>query len=215
MSDAREAILGRIHRALGRDPLDAEAIEALRERLQSPPSAPRPQWSESRLQRFQQRVEASAATFERVGPISAVPERARAYLEAQGLAPALAVAPALKALPWPDSLKIHYGPIRGEHAVSLTPCFTAVAETGSLVLISGPDTPTSLNFLPDDHLVVVLADQVVDHLEDAWTRLRGWPPFPTRTVNFITGPSRTADVEQTIQLGAHGPRRLHVLLVDG
>ena len=82
-----------------------------------------------------------------------------------------------------------------------------------MVLLSGPDSPTSLNFLPDYHVVLVRAPQLVRHIEDVWQRLRERGDVP-RTVNFITGPSKTADVEQTLQLGAHGPRSLHVIYVD-
>jgi L-lactate utilization protein LutC len=82
------------------------------------------------------------------------------------------------------------------------------------VLTSGPQTPTTLNFLPDHFLCVLAAGRIVPRLEDAWDLLRGEPGGMPRALNFVTGPSRTADVEQTIQLGAHGPRRLHVILVD-
>jgi L-lactate dehydrogenase complex protein LldG len=101
----------------------------------------------------------------------------------------------------------------------LTPCLAAIAETGTLMLLSGADTPTTLNFLPDTHIVVVRAGQVVAGYEDAWDMVRekagGDPAAWPRTINLITGPSRTGDIEQRIQLGAHGPRRLHVVLVDG
>ncbi len=95
----------------------------------------------------------------------------------------------------------------------MTPCFAAVAETGSVVLVSGPESPTSLNFLPEFHVVLVYADQLVRHVEDVWGRLRRAGVSP-RTVNFITGPSKTADVEQTIQYGAHGPRGLDVIFIE-
>jgi L-lactate dehydrogenase complex protein LldG len=81
------------------------------------------------------------------------------------------------------------------------------------MLISGEATPTTLNFLPDTHVVVLRAGQVVASYEDGWDLLRERGALP-RTVNFITGPSRTGDIEQRIELGAHGPRRLHVILVD-
>jgi L-lactate utilization protein LutC len=87
-----------------------------------------------------------------------------------------------------------------------------VAETGSLVLLSSPQTPTRLNFLPDHFLCVLQAERVVPYLEDAWQLIRTEHGTMPRTVNLVTGPSRTADIEQTLQLGAHGPRRLHVLL---
>ena len=78
---------------------------------------------------------------------------------------------------------------------------------------AGPEHPTTLNFLPDTHVVVLLASQIVGSYEDAWDRLRDVDSMP-RTVNFITGPSRTGDIEQTIFLGAHGPRRMHIVLVE-
>ncbi len=95
----------------------------------------------------------------------------------------------------------------------MTPAFTAVAETGTLMLRSGPDHPTTLNFLPDTHIVVLRAGQIVGPYEDAWAKLRAAGDMP-RAVNFVSGPSRTADIEQTIQLGAHGPRRLHIVLIE-
>ena len=93
--------------------------------------------------------------------------------------------------------------------------FGAIAETGTLVLTSGSDNPTTLNFLPDNHLVVVDVNDVVGDFETIVGRLRrhfGERQLP-RLVNLITGPSRSADIEQTLILGAHGPRRLHVILV--
>ncbi len=94
----------------------------------------------------------------------------------------------------------------------------AVAETGTLMLASGPGTPTTLNFLPDTHIVVLRAGQIVASYEDGWDLIRaradGNPQTLPRTINMITGPSRTGDIEQRIQLGAHGPRRLHVVLVE-
>ena len=92
-----------------------------------------------------------------------------------------------------------------------------MAETGTLMLISGPQTPTTLNFLPDTHIVVLRAEQVVATYEDGWDLLRAGREAPEglpRAVNFITGPSRTGDIEQRIELGAHGPRRLHIVLVE-
>ena len=123
--------------------------------------------------------------------------------------------PPLPELAWPADWELARRPAAGDDHVSVTGAFAAIAETGSLVMLSGPGHPTSLNFLPDDHIVVLRASQVVAHMEDVWALLRARDGGMPRTVNIITGPSRTADVEQTIQLGAHGPRRLHVVLVAG
>ncbi len=116
-------------------------------------------------------------------------------------------------------LEIRRGRVEDADPVGVTACFAGIAETGTLMLISGPESPTRNNFLPDTHIVVLRAAQVVASYEDGWTRLRaarhaaGQSPMP-RTVNFITGPSRTGDIEQRIELGAHGPRRLHIVLIE-
>ncbi len=107
------------------------------------------------------------------------------------------------------------GPSRGKDLTAVSHAFAAVAESGTLVLLSGPDNPTTLNFLPDHHLVVVDAKDIAGDYETVWDRLRevyGVGGMP-RTVNFITGPSRSGDIEQVHLLGAHGPRSLHVLVV--
>ncbi len=166
-------------------------------------------------------------TVVRVASEAEIPAEVARYLAAENLPAELVMAPdpGLDAIPWHERplLRIRRG--RGEpgDAVSLTPCLAAIAETGTLMLVSGADTPTTLNFLPDTHIVVVHAGQVVAGYEDAWDLVRaragdsavGDPTAWPRTVNLITGPSRTGDIEQRIQLGAHGPRRLHLVLVDG
>jgi L-lactate dehydrogenase complex protein LldG len=138
------------------------------------------------------------------------------YLAAENLPAELVMAPdpGLDDCGWQSRplLQIRRGKAEGTDAVSVTPCLAAVAETGTLMLVSGADTPTTLNFLPDTHIVVLRAGQVVAAYEDGWDRVRALGAWP-RTVNFVTGPSRTGDIEQRIQLGAHGPRRLHVVLV--
>ena len=106
-------------------------------------------------------------------------------------------------------------PILWVHFVS--PAFAGVAETGTLVMASGPENPTTLNFLPDNHIVVLQAQDIAGDFESVWARLRearGKGAMP-RTLNMITGPSRSADIEQTLLLGAHGPRNLHIVLVGG
>ena len=145
-----------------------------------------------------------------------VPAEVARYLAAENLPAELAMAPepALDALPWDERplLQIRRCKAEAGDAVSLTPCLAAVAETGTLMLVSGAETPTTLNFLPDTHIVVLRGEQVVATYEDGWDLLRARGALP-RTVNFITGPSRTGDIEQKIELGAHGPRRLHVILI--
>lgn len=109
----------------------------------------------------------------------------------------------------------HEGPAGKDELLSVTACLAAIAETGSILLASGPDSPTTLNFVPDHHVVVLQANQLVPDFEAAWTRLRALPGGMPRTANIVSGPSRTGDVGLTLQLGAHGPRSVHVLLVGG
>jgi L-lactate dehydrogenase complex protein LldG len=129
--------------------------------------------------------------------------------------------PLLAALPWERAGTLEVSPVSarapGDHngLTAVSHAFAAVAETGTLVMASGADNPTSLNFLPDNHVVVVEASDVAGDYETVWRRLRekfGDGVMP-RALNLITGPSRSADIEQTMLLGAHGPRRLHVILV--
>jgi L-lactate dehydrogenase complex protein LldG len=220
MNDARDQILGTIRRARGHD-IDAAARAALEQRL----SAHRRGTIPKRVDRdhaalvdlFVENVLALSGTVDRVASPEDVPGVVADYLARENLPATLRAAPApeIETLPWTarPALTVTYGRSHGADEVGITPAFAAVAETGTLVLRSGPDHPTTLNFLPDTHIVVLRAWQVVGPYEDAWTRLRDAGAMP-RTVNFVSGPSRTADIEQTIQLGAHGPRRLHIVLID-
>lgn len=107
------------------------------------------------------------------------------------------------------------GPARPQDQVTLSRASAAVAETGTLVLTSGPANPVTLTYLPETHIVVLSSTDIVGPYETAFERLRsaaqGTLP---RTVNLVSGPSRTADVGGKLVMGAHGPRRLCVILVD-
>lgn len=224
---ARDDILGRIRRGLGRGKLPdgktgelAERVAAHRRNLV--PARATALDPSAQVELFVQMAEAVQTTVARLASGARVPEEVARYLAAENLPAELALAPdpALAALPWAERplLQIRRGRAEPGDAVSLTPCLAAVAETGTLMLASGEATPTTLNFLPDTHIVVVRASQVVASYEDGWDLLRArsgsGPRALPRTVNFITGPSRTGDIEQRIELGAHGPRRLHVILID-
>lgn len=161
--------------------------------------------TDDRVSTFEARLASAAATSVRIADERGILPAIEAYLATLGDAlPAIAVAPALI-----DDLP-ELGTVPPLQAsVAVTACIAAVAETGSVLMASGPEHPTTLNFLPETHIVIVRTEQIVAHLEDAWARVTEMP----RALNLITGPSRTADIEQTLQLGAHGPRRLHLLIV--
>ena len=222
MSGARAEIFAGIRRSLKRGRLDPAHEKALRERAEAHRRNLVPARAASldhprRVELFAAMAEEVQATVARVGSPAAVPEEVARYLAAENLPAELVLAPdpSLDAMPWHERplLRLRRGRAEAGDAVSLTPCCAAVAETGTLMLVSGSATPTTLNFLPDTHIVIVNADQVVATYEDGWDRLRAVGAMP-RLVNFITGPSRTGDIEQRIELGAHGPRRLHIILVD-
>lgn len=221
MTDPRSQILGAIRRSLRRGPRDAEAEETVRHRLDHHPRNLIPARTavgpDGLVELFVAQATAVAATVERLSSPEEIPDAVLRFLAGHNLRPAARVAPAavLDAVPWErtPTLDVTRGAASVDDLTSVTPALAGIAETGTLMLVSGPETPTGLNFLPDNHIVVLRRDQVVATYEDGWDRLRAAGAMP-RTVNFITGPSRTADIEQQIQLGAHGPRRLHILLLD-
>jgi L-lactate dehydrogenase complex protein LldG len=222
VNEGRDEILGRVRRALGRteDGAAAAAVDArlaARSRNLVPARAQVPHDDQVAL--FRTLAGEVGATSEILPGPAAVPEAVTRYLAQQNLPSEAAIAPdpELQKLPWHERpmLALKPGRTHGDDLVGITGAFAAVAETGTLVTHSGPHHPTTLNFLSETHIVVIPKSRVVGSYEEVWARLRVELGSVPRTVNLITGPSRTADIEQTIQRGAHGPRRLHVLIVDG
>jgi L-lactate dehydrogenase complex protein LldG len=222
MSITRDQILGGIRAGLGRGKLDSAARDALEARLKTHrrnvvPARAAALDHAGQVALFVAMAEEVDATVARVASAAEVPSAVADYLARQNLPARLVMTPdpKLDDIPWDARplLDIRKGRAEDGDAAGVTASFAAVAETGTLMLLSGPESPTRNNFLPDTHVVVLRASQVVASYEDGWDRLRAQGPMP-RTVNFITGPSRTGDIEQRIVLGAHGPRRLHIVLVD-
>ena len=217
----RDQVLNAVRRGLKRGPLPSDQQAMLRERLTGHPRHPIP--ARSRLPAAQQvdlfvrNVEKEFGTVARVADAADVPAAVADYLAAQNLPPRLVMGPhtALRALPWSDRplLEIREGRAQASDAVSVQHGYAGVAETGTLMLPSAADRPTTLNLLADTQIVVLRAGDVVGAYEEAWDRLRAEFGGMPRNVMFVTGPSRSADIEQTLELGAHGPRRLHVILV--
>lgn len=215
MSDSRAAILGRLSRTLGHD-TTADAPEVL-QHLSGHARGPQPQWHETNVERFMAKLARVVGTCAEIGAQADIMRAVGDYLAAQKLEQRLAIAPhpLLSGIAWPADWQVNQGRARGDDRMGLAVAFCGIAETGSLMLLSGADSPTTLNFLPDDFLCVLPENCIVPRMEDAWALLRAERSKLPRAINIVTGPSRTADVEQTIQLGAHGPRRLHVLLMRG
>ena len=164
----------------------------------------------------------AGATVARLGHLQDVPGEVAAFVAREGLGDELVMArdAALARMPWSARarLVIRRGVPGPDDRVSVTPVFAGIAETGTLMVHSAPEVANLLHFLPETHIAVLAAGQIVGAYEDAWAKLRaamaetGVMP---RAVTLITGPSRTADIERTPQIGVHGPKKLHIVVVDG
>ena len=217
MSGPRDAVIRNVRRSLRRDgALPESTAKGLAERLRRTGPCFRPKIDEPLIERFVAKLHAVNVSVTRLPDLRGVSAAVARHMDAHRLGSMLVVAPDpdLAAIHWPNRLRIEHRAARGEDRISVTGAFAGIAETGTLVLLSGPHGPTTLNFLPGDHMVVLAAERVVAGTEEVWARLRRACGTMPRTVNLITGPSRTADIEQTLQVGAHGPRRLHLLLID-
>jgi L-lactate dehydrogenase complex protein LldG len=221
---SRDTILASIRRSLGVSGDEAPRRAAVNARLAGHPAGIVPARGQreppERLELFRAMVELAAGTVEEIARADDVPAAVAAFLRAHNLPSAVRRGrdPRLDAMPWARerTLTVATGPSDGSDLVAVSHAFGAAAETGTVMLTSGPDNPTTLNFLPDTHIVVVQAKDVAGDYETLWRRLRDARRDGTmpRTINWITGPSRSADIEQTLILGAHGPRRLHVIVVE-
>jgi L-lactate dehydrogenase complex protein LldG len=221
--DARAAVMDRIRQALGVASLDRARRAAVARRLERHPRGTIPSRatpsSADRVRQFTDMLTKQDADVRRVATPREAVGAIASYLGTCNLPPRLRMGadPVLAALPWRDAWDIEResGPAQPGDRAALSRATVAAAETGTLFLVSGADNPTTLNFLPEAHTVLVAVSDIVGSYEEAFDRLRsihgeGYLP---RTVNLISGPSRTADIEQTIVRGAHGPSRLHVLIL--
>ncbi len=164
-------------------------------------------------------MEAADTTVDEVDTIEDVPSAIVTYLKDRNLPMQVRMGedPLLAAAGWSSEplLEVSGGRAEPSDLVSVSAAFSAVAESGTLVLHAGADNPTTLNFLPENHIVVVRTDDIEGNYEAVWSKLRGkfgGSNMP-RVVNMVSGPSRTGDIEQTILLGAHGPKSLHLIIV--
>ncbi len=222
---ARAHVFAKLKAALKDCPAAADRRANVEQRLASPPKHPLPSRvdkspADLRAQ-FRAFLEGQSATVLDVIGAGAVPVAIMEYLRANNLPQEVHSGddPYLASLPWntATTLQRHIGPATANDVVGLSHAIAAIAETGTLALASGPDNPVTLNFVPENHIIVVEEAHLYGPYEQAWARLRerfGKAKMP-RTVNFISGPSRTADIGGKLVTGAHGPRRLCVILVRG
>ena len=222
-NQARGLVLSRIRAALGVTSKDKRREEAVEERLHNHPRGTIPcrarAGHEALLELMTAMLNSQGAEVTRATTPEDVIRAIAGDLGAHNLPSVLRMGsdPVLGTFPWDTVplLERLSGRTQPDDRAALSRAVTAAAETGTLVLVSGADNPTTLAFLPEVHFILVRAGDVAGSYEDAFDRLRaiyGEGSLP-RTVNLISGPSRTADIEQTIVRGAHGPKRLHVVIL--
>jgi L-lactate dehydrogenase complex protein LldG len=223
MSGARDTIFGAMRARLGRGPLDGAARAALDARLAAHAAGVVPASAagdrETLIAHFTEKARAVTAGVTRLGAKADLPEAIAAYLAEHNLPAELLVAPDpwLEGVPWDKAPLIEHrsGTPGIDDPVGVTLAAAGIAETGSLLVRATADNAHITSFLPETNIAVLPTDRLVGSLEQGWAALRALGPSMPRAVSLITGPSRTGDIEQRIELGAHGPRRLQIMLVDG
>ena len=226
MSNGREEILKKIKTGLDAHQVRGKRELSVRSRLANPPKPVVPARAQldqtAKISLFQQMAEEAAATTVRLSSLEELPDAIIKFLHLYNLPSRLKShnAQIIDQVKWAahPTLEVNYGKAEDNDQVSVTEAFAGVAETGTAVLISGPNNPTTLNFLPENHIIIMPISRVYGTYEETWSKLylqksEAHDTLP-RTVNWITGPSRTGDIEQTMQLGIHGPRRLHIMLIE-
>jgi L-lactate dehydrogenase complex protein LldG len=224
MTTARDDILATIRRSLGVTGKEATRRDIVAERLRRTPKGVIPARGQlagaELIALFRTQAEAALATVAEVESTIDVPAAVAAFLRGHNLPASVRMGDdlRLRVMPWGETfIGVAKGPSDGHDLNAVSHAFSGVAETGTLIMASGPENPSTLNFLPDNHVVVLSGKDITGDYETMWDKVRatyGRGQIP-RTFNMITGPSRSADIEQTLLLGAHGPRRLHIVIVKG
>jgi L-lactate dehydrogenase complex protein LldG len=214
---ARDNILQRIRAANGRSgPATPQEREGVLARLRVHARGPLPSMDWDPLPRFRERCIVMMSTVDTIDALAQLPQAVARYLREHGLPMQGACWPEFAALDWASAgLRFEPRPSHGNDKVGLTGAFCGIAENGTLMLLSGADTHATTSLLPETHIAVVPASRVVRSMEDAWDLVRGEHDRLPRQVNFVSGPSRTADIEMTLVMGVHGPFRVHVIVVEG
>ena len=220
---ARARIFAKLKTALQDGPPAESRRANVEQRLATPPAhllPARTKGSPDELRRmFRSYLEGQSATVIEVATSDAIPRTVGDYLRANNLALTVRAGTDayLAVLPWTTepALRRDAGAADGRDETGLSHATAGIAETGTLALLSGADNPVTLNYVPETHIVIVEASDLVGATEEVWPKVRarfGRGQMP-RTVNFVSGPSRTADIAGTLVTGAHGPRRLCVIVV--
>lgn len=217
---ARDRILANIRSRQGRAGLTPEAdFASIRASIALHERGPQPENIVDLLACFRRECERLATTVDEATSVAHVPTKVAQYLATQGLSTHVVGWPQLDAAPldsanWQQAgINFSARPANGTDLVGITDCFCAIAETGTLVLLGSGTRPKATALLPETHVCIVKKDRIVPTMEDAFALIRNEYGELPRATFLVSGPSRTADIEQTIVIGAHGPYRVHVILL--
>jgi L-lactate dehydrogenase complex protein LldG len=213
---ARENILARIRSQSGKTGPTTEAeLAAAREVIAARTRGPLPGFAQHEpVQHFIEECDRLKTSVAEVASLADVPNEIARYIAAESLVPTLAGWTEFATLAWQtNNISFANRPANTDDLIGLTGCFCAIGETGTLLLLGGVATPKVTALLPETHICVVQKSRIVPTMEDAFQLMRDEVGEPPRATFFVSGPSRTADIEQTIVIGAHGPYRVHVILV--
>jgi L-lactate utilization protein LutC len=181
-------------------------------RSQQPPEILLPPWTADLREHFIAKAKASAAQVHEIAQAAAAPAKISEVLRSAGARPELHIPAASPLYQWAwrgNELELSPEAPGGEDT-ALSAADLGIAETGTVVFLSGPQSLSSWHFRPGREFILLESRLIVPRLEDVLARI-GRDHVPA-TINLVTGPSRTADIEQTIEMGAHGPREIHILL---
>jgi L-lactate utilization protein LutC len=210
--NARESILGRIRDAQARVRSGMQT-ESIASHLALHPRGPLPSSINNLVEHFKERAIKLSSDVLETNDKMEIPALLARYLNERKLPMSGVCWPSLSDLPWSTAgLEIQPRQAKDSDLTGVTGAFCAIAETGTLMMLSGAETPATTSLLPETHVAVVDPRRIVATMEDGWDLMRKECKRPPRAVNFISGPSRTADIEQTVTLGAHGPYRVLLIL---
>lgn len=222
MTDARDSILNGLARNIRGGPASDDDTRAVDDRLKAPKPGPVPARAQiapaAQAALFVDKVKQSAASIERLPGVDAIPGAISSFLSQRNLPQQIRASddPLFDDVPWSakPTLTVDRGAPLPNDRTTVTKGLAGIAETGTVVMAHDGNNPHMANFLPEVSIVVVAASEIAGSMEDIWRRLRAeGRPLP-RALTMITGPSRTGDIAQRIELGAHGPRQVHILLLD-
>ena len=210
----KQAILENIRRSLRRQQaLDDSVVDGLQLRLNRRQPLVQHVYDEDPVERLLRKHDELKGSVSRIEQSGAIVEAVLDYLSRNDLPAEILTSnlDLLNQLDWGEA-RLDFRSAEANDGAILSVARCAVAETGTLVLVSSAATPMSHNYLPDHHIVLVRESTVVRYQEDVWALLRQDDNFPPRAIAMVSGPSKTGDVEQTIEYGAHGPRSVHMIL---